>query len=285
MDTTNQILSKEVEVIGHRGNVSSYPENTIEGFLSLLEIGADALELDLVISGDREVVVSHEPYMSASNMLTPDGSYIKKSEEKNYLLYKMSYDLIRKFDSGSRGNKKFPKQKSFPAYKPLLKEVFAKIEAETSTGKYSPLTYYLEIKSEPDGYGITQPFPEEYVDLVVAEVRKARLEERVVYKSFDAKLLNRLHLKFPESQISYLLYKTSIEEGLKLLDFKPEILSPYFKQLKNREKVMSLQQQGFKVIAWTVNRPQHIKEMLNFKVNGVISDDPEEVLKERKRRK
>lgn len=262
-----------------------YPENSMEGFLSLLEIGADGLELDLVISGDKKVVVSHEPFMAASYMLTPDGRRIKKSEEKNYRLYDMSYDSIRRFDSGSHGNSRFPGQKKLVTFKPLLKEVFTKIEARISTEKHQPVKYYLEMKSDPEGYGITQPYPEEFADLVMEVVRKNIMLERVVLKSFDTQLLNTINSKYPEVRISYLLYKTSIAEALTLLDFKPEIISPYFKQLSDRESVLALQEEGFEVIPWTVNQQSHIIKMIKYGVDGIISDYPERVLKQLKNRR
>lgn len=285
MGTKSQVENEDLEVIGHRGQVSKYPENSVEGFISLLKTGADALELDLVISGDKEVVVSHEPYMAAHYMLDPEGRRIKKSEEKNYRIYEMSYDSIRQFNYGSRFNIKFPFQKRISAYKPLLREVFEKLEANTPENNSQSLNYYLELKSEPAEYGITQPYPEEFADLVMEVVREKSMEERVVLKSFDARLLNEIHKNYPEVKISLLLYKTSIEEGLSRLNFKPDIISPHFRQIKSREQVSVLQKQNYKVITWTVNRRRHIKRMMNLGVDGIISDYPEKVLKEKMKSK
>ncbi|WP_169578129.1 glycerophosphodiester phosphodiesterase family protein [Salinimicrobium xinjiangense] len=284
MGIKHQSSAQNLEVIGHRGHVSTYPENTVEGFISLLDTGAEALELDLVISADKEVVVSHEPYMAAAYMSKPDGSRIKKSEEKTYQLYGMTYDSIRRFDSGSRFNLKFPFQKRIPTYKPLLREVFSKIEAHSNQHEHPGLKYYLELKSQPSEYGITQPPPGEFAQLVMEVVQKNNMEQRVILQSFDAQLLNEVHKKYPQVTTSFLLYKKSIEEGLSELDFQPDIISPYFKQIKNRERVLQLQKQGFKVLPWTVNRKLHIKRMMNYGVDGIISDYPEKVLKLKKRR-
>lgn len=281
MDSKEQSHKKDIQVIGHRGHVSHFPENSIEGFLSLAKMGADGLELDLVISGDRKVVVSHEPYMAASYMLTPHGSRIRKSEEKDHLLYKMTYDHIRSFDSGSLRNIRFPKQKNTVAYKPLLTEVFMQVE-DCLKEKKNSFTYYLELKSVPVEYGISQPYPEEFADLVMEVVKENQIPGRVILKSFDANLLNVIHEKYPEARISYLLYKTTVEEGLALLNFKPEIISPHFRMLPNKEELLKLQEQDFKVIAWTVNQEQHIRTMMDLGVDGIISDYPERVLKEKK---
>ncbi len=82
MGSKNVTQIRNVEVIGHRGNVSLYPENTLQGFKSLIALGADALELDLVISADKEVVVSHEAFIAANYMLKPDGHRVSKSRKK-----------------------------------------------------------------------------------------------------------------------------------------------------------------------------------------------------------
>lgn len=91
------------EVQGHRGDRGNFPENTIPAFLSAVKKGADVIELDVVISKDQKVVVSHETFMSSQYMLDLEGKPITKEKEKSYNLYEMTYDSIKKFDSGSRG--------------------------------------------------------------------------------------------------------------------------------------------------------------------------------------
>lgn len=279
MGSKNLQPNPDVEVIGHRGHVSTYPENSIEGFLSAMTIGADALEMDLVISEDKQVVVSHEPFMKASYMLTPEGKPISRAKEEDYLLYEMIYDSIRKFDSGTRKVRKFRNQKRFRTYKPLLKEVFETVEAYRIKEELEPVNYYLEIKSLPQEYGISQPHPEEFVELVMQEISGHNIKNRVIVMSFDAAILNYLKTEYPEVAVSYLIYKSSIEEELKDLDFTPEVISPYFKQLKRPEDILNLHTRGIKVIPWTVNGKRHIRKMINLGVDGIISDYPERVLK------
>lgn len=283
MSFKNDQLSSKVEVIGHRGHVSNYPENSTEGFLSAIALGVDGLEMDLVISGDRQVVVSHEPYMKSTYMLTPDGKRITKSREKELNLYKMSYDSIRKFDSGSMLNQKFRRQKRFQTLKPLLKDVLDTVES-TRTEKASGIVkYYLEIKSNPEDYGVFQPRPDDCVELVMRTIIERNLQENVIIMSFDAAVLNVLKEGFPEVKASYLWYKKGIEESLRELNFTPEAVGPWFKQLKNRETVASLQKRGIKVIPWTVNTKKQIREMINLGVDGIISDYPERVLEEKEK--
>ena len=279
MSSRTQFANANVEIIGHRGHVALYPENTIEGFISALKLGIDGIELDLVVSADKKVVVSHEPYMRASTMLTPQGKRISKRQEKDFRLYEMTYDSIKKFDSGSLNNRKFKNQKNFPAYKPLLEEVFENLENYQQQNDLQPLQYYLEIKSSPEEYDLLQPQPEEFVNLVMELVTAKNLQQRVIISSFDAAILEVVKERSPEIAISYLLYKKDIEESLQLASFTPNIVSPYFKQLRGPETVVSLQERGYKVVPWTVNRTSQIKKMINLGVDGIITDYPERVLK------
>ena len=86
----------------------------------VLEQGADTLELDLVISKDKKVVVSHEPWFSFVISTGPDGKAITKEDEKQHNIYAMTYDKIKKYDVGSRGNAGFPLQVAMKVNKPLL---------------------------------------------------------------------------------------------------------------------------------------------------------------------
>lgn len=285
MSSKSEFSNPGVQIIGHRGHVSTYPENTIEGFLSAAAIGVDGIELDLVISEDRKVVVSHESYMKASYMLTPQGKRISRTREKKYRLYEMPYDSIRKYPAGLVPNSKFRKQRILNTNKPLLEEVLDTVEAYRKEKSLDTLNYYLEIKSDPAVYGIYQPQPPEFVELVMQVITERNLEDRVIIMSFDAAILNVLKEKYPEIKVSFLWYKKGVKESLDLLTFTPEFVGPYYKQLKNVETVTALQEKGIKVIPWTVNGKRDILKMIHYGVDGIISDYPLRVLQERKKLK
>src|SRR5688572_24845255 len=69
------------DVQGHRGARGLKPENTIPAFLLAIDSGVTTIELDVVVTKDKEVVVSHEPWMSAAICLDPAGSPLQRSEE------------------------------------------------------------------------------------------------------------------------------------------------------------------------------------------------------------
>ena len=267
-----------VQVQGHRGDRGNFPENSIPGFISALKKGVDVLELDVVISKDYQVVVSHEPYMSSLFTSTSYGDSIKKGDERSYNLYEMTYDSIRQFDVGSRGNRLFPDQKKMKTYKPLLSEVIDSVETYIATHGLAHVKYNIELKSVEAEYGKYQPQPEEFVDLVMKVIREKGIEKKINIQSFDPGILNLMHLKYPNIEIAYLVSGGGIDQNLTLLDFTPEIYSPNFRLVKNEHFVDSIRSLNMELIPWTINEIEDIKKMIDLKVDGIITDYPERVL-------
>lgn len=272
------VSAPTVEVQGHRGDRGNYPENSIPAFISAVKKGVDVLELDVVVSRDRKVVVSHEPYMSSLYMNTPAGDPIRKTEEDSYNIYKMSYDSIRQFDAGSRGNRLFPHQQKVRTYKPLLSEVIDTVETLIATEGLQPVKYNIELKSVEGEYGNSQPEPEVFVDLVMQVIKEKEIEEKIIIQSFDPEILNLTRKKYFEIEIAYLVTNDGIEENLSLLDFKPEIYSPNYHLVKDEKFVDSIKSAGMQLIPWTVNEEEDIRKMIRLEVDGIITDYPERVL-------
>lgn len=277
----NETSVSLVKVQGHRGDRGNYPENSIPAFISAVKKGVDVLEMDVVISKDNKVVVSHEPFMDSSYMLKPNGDTISQEKERSYMLYEMIYDSIKSYDGGSKVNVRFPDQKKMETHKPLLSEVFDTVAAFIAKEDLPKVKYNIEIKSQPGKYGKLQPFPKEFVKLVMQVINKKELRERVIIQSFDPKVLNELHAKFPEIATSYLVSDAGIATNLSLLEFSPSIYSPNFKLVVNKAFVDSVHQRDMKLVPWTVNTTQYIDAMITLNVDGIISDHPERVLHQR----
>ncbi|MBI6118148.1 glycerophosphodiester phosphodiesterase family protein [Salegentibacter maritimus] len=274
----DEISQLDVEVQGHRGDRGNFPENSIPAFLSAVKKGADVLELDVVVSKDKKIVVSHEPIMLALYMLTPEGDSIAKEDEKDYNLYKMDYDSIKKFDSGSRKNRLFPDQKLQKTYKPLLSEVIDTVENYIKVNNLDEVKYNIEIKSSKKNYGIYQPNPNEFVDLVMNLLEEKNIKNKVNLQSFDVNVLKILNEKYPDVELAYLVSKEGVDKNLKKLGFTPDIYSPSHKLLKSNLVVDSIKEQNMELIPWTVNEEKDIKRMLELEVDGIITDYPERVL-------
>lgn len=266
---------------GHRGCRGLMPENSWPAFEKALELGVTTLEMDVVISQDGQVVVSHEPYFLASYCLKPDGSPITKEEKIN--LHTLSYKEIARYDIGSKGNVDFPEQKRLKTYKPLLSEVLTKAEAYCREHNRPLVAYNIEIKSEPSEYGISQPEPAEFSDLVYKIIESQVPLARVTLQSFDFAVLNYWNSQIqagnyqPVKLAALVANMKGIEKNLDDLGFVPAIYSPYYKLL-SRKKVEQLHQKGMQVIPWTVNELADMKEVKAMGVDGLITDYPDRYL-------
>lgn len=262
------------DVQGHRGARGLRPENSIPAFLMALDSGVTTVEMDLAITKDRQIIVSHEPWMSSEICLNPSGNAYTKKEEKIFNIYEMTYEEVAKFDCGSMGNSKFPEQVKMSVTKPLLKDVIVAVEDHIKSYTRFEVDYNIEIKSGDDGDGKYHPAPAEFSDMVYKLLDEYLPLHRVVIQSFDFRVLKYWHEKYPDIRLAALVEnKKSIEAHLKELGFNPDIYSPYYRNI-NQAKVKELHEKKIKVIPWTVNE---ISEMLALKgmgVDGFITDYP-----------
>lgn len=262
------------DVQGHRGARGLRPENSIPAFLIALDSGVTTVEMDLAITKDRQIIVSHEPWMSSEICLNPSGNAYTKKEEKIFNIYEMTYEEVAKFDCGSMGNSKFPEQVKMSVTKPLLKDVIVAIEEHIKSYTRFEVDYNIEIKSGDDGDGKYHPAPAEFSDMVYKLLDEYLPLHRVVIQSFDFRVLKYWHEKYPDIRLAALVEnKKSVEAHLKELGFNPDIYSPYYRNI-NQAKVKELHEKKIKVIPWTVNE---ISEMLALKgmgVDGFITDYP-----------
>lgn len=267
------------DIQGHRGARGLRPENSIPSFLTALDSGVTTLELDIAITKDKQVIVSHEPWMSASICLDSTGSAIPEKDEKKYNIYQMTYDQVSLFDCGSIGNSKFPQQEKMKTSKPLLRDVLIAVENHIKSYGTYEVDYNIEIKSSPEGDKKFHPTVEEFSDLVYNLLDEYIPLERVVIQSFDFRVLKYWHRKYPDIRLAALVEnRKSIDVNLAELGFKPSTYSPHY-SLLNRDKVKYLHQQRIRVIPWTVNE---ISDMLSLKgmgVDGLITDYPDRAKK------
>lgn len=268
-----------MQVIGHRGCRGLLPENTIVSFKEAIRLGVDAIELDVVLSKDLDVVVSHEPFMSKITCLKPDGSEISVAEDQQINLFQMSYKDIKTYDCGLKGNYKFPEQRSLMACKPLLIDAIQECEAYIQKNNKEAIDYIIEIKSVVAYYGLFYPQPDRYVDAILRAIDQCNPLGKIILKSFDVNILNEIKKKRPDQKISLLINREeSIEEKLNELDFIPEILGPYF-ELLDREIVQNYKELGFEIFPWTINAESSMKSLIALGVDGIITDYPNKLLK------
>lgn len=272
------MLAQNYDIEGHRGCRGLMPENTIEAFLHALTYKVNTLELDVCISKDKKVVVSHEPYMNSLFCSHPSGIPVLKNEEKNLNLYQMEYDEIMKFDTGKRGNKNFPVQEKLSTFKPLLKDVFETIEAYIKKNNLKLVNYNIEIKSEKEEYGVSQPEVAEFSNLVYEIINQYIPAERIVLQSFDFEVLKYWHKNienknYNKVKLAALVETKGVKPTFKELGFLPDIFSPYYKLL-TKGKVRKCHSKGVQVIPWTVNDLEAMKKIKEMGTDGLITDYP-----------
>ncbi|QRM89568.1 glycerophosphodiester phosphodiesterase [Lacinutrix sp. WUR7] len=269
----NSKTSQIIDIQGHRGCRGLMPENTLPAFKKAIVLGVHTLELDVAISKDNKVIVSHEPYMNPDICLDANGKEIPEGNGEKYNLYQLTYLEIKAFDCGTKFYERFPNQEKIQTYKPSLDEVFSTSEVLNPNIKYN-----IEIKALPEYDGVFTPEPEEFVKLVLQTIQEHPVFNRCNLQSFDVRILEEIKKQAPEMQVAILVDASEgIPEKLKQLSYKPEIISPYYKLL-DKETTNYYQEQGFKVIPWTVNTASQMQEMIRFNVDGIITDFPDVLL-------
>ena len=180
---------RKFDVQGKAGARGIMPENTIQGMLKALDLGVTTLEMDAVISKDKQVVLSQEPYFNNEISLMPNGKAITFKDQKNYNIYKMDYEQVKKFDVGSKVHARFPGQMKFKAYKPLLSETIDAVEAYVKENRLARPVYNIETKTIKNGDNEFHPEPAEFVDLIMEVVNAKKISKRVIIESFVMRTL------------------------------------------------------------------------------------------------
>lgn len=262
---------------GHRGCRGVMPENTVPAFLKALEYPeVTTLELDLAVSKDKQLIVSHEPWFNPAICHLPNGDSIPRRDAEKYLIYNMTVDEISRFDCGSWGNPRFPGQQKIKAHKPTLREVVEAVRAQGSS-KATAIRWNIEIKSRPEWDGLRHPPVEEFARLVIAELKQLGIEKESNVQSFDVRALQAMHRQAPEIQLALLVENIwGFDSNLDKLGFNPAIYSPYYLLVSNK-LVRKCRARGMKLIPWTVNDVPDMRKLIRMGVDGIITDYPNRI--------
>lgn len=291
----------------HRGGRDARPENTLVSFAYALELGVTTLEMDMQLTKDDQIVISHNPIMNANLTKGPDGNYVKAGQ---YDIRKMTLKEIKQFDIGTMNpnagdyyESHGKTQLSVPGTKiPTLEEVF---ELANSYGN-DKIYFNLETKSYADPADpnhANNADPEKFVKKFYEIVKKYHMEDRVFLQSFDWRTLKIMHNIDP----TITLVALSSEQpswgyvdgcylkigdknaspwlaGLNINDYHgdyvkaakaigADVVSPYWEEL-SPQLVSEAHELGMKVVPWTVNSPKSMNMLIDMGVDGIISDKP-----------
>jgi len=276
LSTTSKKVRLDIQ--GHRGCRGLMPENTIEGFIKAVELGVSTLELDVVISKDSKLIVSHEAFFNHEISTHPDLEAITEANQKDFNIFQMTHDEIIKYDVGLKIHPKFPLQSKIKAYKPTLSMVVDAVEQYIKTNYLPQVRYNIEIKHEKSLDNLYNPTREVFTQLVYDEVVRLGIAKKCNIQSFDPDCLNILH-KIDSSIETALLVGNldSFMQNLNQLTFKPDIYSPHF-SLVNDQLLDYCKKNKIKLIPWTVNEESEIVRLIQLGVDGIISDYPDKVI-------
>ena len=259
---------------GHRGCRGLMPENSIPAFLKALDIPeVTTLELDLAVSKDNQLIVSHEPWFNPAICRLPSGDSIPKSEAEKYLIRNYTAAEIRGFDCGSWGNSRFPEQQKMRTWKPTLKELVDTLRAQRPE-RVQNIHWNMEIKTDPEWDSLRTPLVTDFAKLLVDELRVLGIEKNTMVQSFDTRALIAMHQIAPEIPLVFLVENVwGFETNMDKLGFNPTTYSPYY-QLVTPKMVRKCKERGVKLVPWTVNDVETMRSLIHLGVDGMITDYP-----------
>ena len=293
-----------IDLQAHRGGRGLMPENTLPAFAHALKLGVTTLELDTGITRDGVVVIGHDPSLNPDIARGPDGKWLqlKESEKRGPSIHSLTYAELQQFDIGSLKPetayaKRYPGQKQLNGVRyARLEELFAMVKAAGA----DRVRFNIETKISPFEREETVG-PEVFVDSVLSVIRQAEMSHRVTLQSFDWRTLKIAQAKALDIPTVYLSAQqkfldnisagsregsawtagiNAFEHGNSVARMVKaaggSIWSPYFGDI-DESKINEAHALGIKVVAWTVNEPKDIERMLDWKVDGIISDYPNRV--------
>jgi glycerophosphoryl diester phosphodiesterase len=290
-------LAHAFDLQGHRGARGLTPENTLPGFATALSIGVTTLELDLAVTKDGVVVVSHDSHLNADHTRDSNGSFL---QGQGPAIRSLTLAELKRYDVGRlKPNTGYaaslPEQRAADGAKiPALAEVFDLVR----TAKADHVRFNIETKITPDD-GAAVADAETFAAAVVRDVRAAGLSARVSVQSFDWRTLAAVKNIAPEIERSCItverLWRDNLQRGgrgpspwtagLDIDDFggsAPRLVkaagcatwSPMFQDMSPKE-LAEAKTLGLKVVPWTVNERPQMERLIRAGVDGLITDYPD----------
>ncbi len=290
---------------GHRGTRGLAPENTLPAFATALSLGVTTLELDVAVTRDGVVVISHEPWPHPDTARGPDGAWLT---QHGPAIHAMTYAELMQFDvgrvnPGTAYGKRYPDQKPADGTRiPRLSDLFALVRKSGN----ELVRFNIETKLDPRAPQNTLP-PEAFARAVIKAIREAGMEGRASVQSFDWRTLQVVQKEAPAIQTVYLSAQQQWLDNIGAGDPMGSVWtagvryaqhgsvarmvkaaggtvwSPYFNDI-DATKVAEAHALGLAVVTWTVNSAKDIARMLDLGVDGIISDRPDHVREEMRKR-
>ena len=279
-------LQREIMVHGHRGARAWRPENTIPAFQFAIDHGVDMLELDLSVTRDNVLVVSHNPTLTSAHPRPNDRVCAMGSGGPKIAagtpIHAMTLAEVRQFDCGSVTLPAFPTQVAVPGTR------VATFDEVLDLAKGSPandrIQFNVETKSFPNHPELTPP-PAEFIALIVAAIKRHQVDpSRIILQSFDWRTLAEMRKQYPAIRLSALVGVPAGDAAMGHTDptkdfgaiareTGAEIISPDAVMVTPGQ-VASAHKAGAQVAPWNPNTPEGWQKLADAGVDAIISDDP-----------
>jgi glycerophosphoryl diester phosphodiesterase len=296
---------KIIDLQGHRGARGLLAENTLPSFALALQMGVTTLELDVVVTHDDVLVISHDPALNPDITRNAQGRFLSS---KGPDIRRLTFEQLQSYDVGrinptSRYSQTFSLQKDLNGVRiPRLKDLFDLIKTQGNT----QVKLAIETKITPQRPDQT-PDPERFVQLLLQEIKDHGMSDRVQILSFDWRTLQAMQKIAPSMPTVYLTAQLAALDNLGIKAGQPSAWTAGFQHTQHgsvpkmikaaggthwssfwreldAQKVREAQSLGLQVLAWTVNDRQSMGQMLDLGVDGLVTDRPDiaiELLKER----
>ena len=296
----NPFLTKPnyIRIFGHRGARGDIVENSISGFKYTFDLGIRAVEFDVVISKDNIPVLFHDYNLNPDLVKDSSGNWIT---DKNIKINSLTFEELQKYNIESlKPETKYAKR--FKNQKPAKGERIPKLTdflKLVNEDKYKDVFLNLEIKSTPIKDNLT-PNPEEMVSLILKDIKEHKLEDRTLITSYDWRILYELKKQNSNILRGFITLQQGLTTtGKNIYENSPWMVKNYpleelfllpniIKSLEGhvwsvfyrdvtKQNVELAHKHGLATCVWTVNREQDIIRMIEYGVDGIITDYPKKV--------
>ncbi len=242
---SNQNL-KTPWIIGHRGYHAKYPENTLVSFEAAINAGADMIELDVMLSRDRKVVVIHDAILA-------------RTTNGNGPVADFTLDELKQLDAGSWFDPLYSNQRI-----PELSEVLDLVNGRV----------YVNIEIKSNSYEPHHP-PDAIERQVVDLMGQKNLQGTGMISSFDVNILEQIAFMQNPPATAFISKKPAGKKTvhmctrLNIFSWHPDHL------IVTRNQVKQMHAAGIKVFPYNVNTFEDYSRMRDMQVDGVITNDPD----------
>jgi glycerophosphoryl diester phosphodiesterase len=274
-------MTRWIDIQGHRGARALFPENTLEGFLAASALGVEAFELDVGMTADGVVVVSHDPALNPDITRDASGAWLIG---RGPTIHTLTHAALREYDvgrlrPGSRTASLFPGQVPHDGARiPTLAAVFAALPHARFT---------IEVKTDPAHPDWTAP-PAVLADATLAVIDAAGASGRIVLESFDWRVQRHVRKTRPDIRLAWLTRAETVRDSVLWWDGARgagsipacvaaeggPIWAPDHTGLTECQ-IGEAHALGLLVLPWTVNQPADIGRLVAWGVDGLISDRPD----------